>query len=94
MGFGRGGDGHGLNRLVPQHFTEGAEGAAARVLLRELLQGFVIAVADGRQRPEIVKIADQVLAPVAGADDGHTRHGCRREIARHGDTVLGLGAES
>ncbi|MFO0732323.1 MAG: hypothetical protein U0231_05485 [Nitrospiraceae bacterium] len=65
MGFGRSGDRYGLNRFVPEDFAEGTEGAAARILLRELLKRFVVAVTDGRQRSEIVKIADQVLAPVA-----------------------------
>src|SRR5215472_11459075 len=70
---GRRGDYEGIDAIALQHcFIVSCR--CNRILPPDSTQRLFIHVADHLQRPQRMKIAHEVLTPIAGASDGNTRH--------------------
>ncbi len=77
MGFGGSGDGDSRDVRPGKHVVQGQARVDARVLFAEgSEQGFVL-VADERKGTQLVIVAHEIAAPVAGADHGDAWAGGR-----------------
>ena len=70
MGFSGSGNHHPVNVLSGKDVVEGKTGVHLGILFLETGKDCLVLVADELQGAELVVIANKILAPVAGADDG------------------------
>jgi len=66
----RGGDNYGLNIRIAEQGIEIIGDGGVRIVFGHLLADGAGLVADGLENAELMEVPDEVLAPVAGADDG------------------------
>ena len=76
VGLRRGGDGHGADVVAPEDLVEGDAPLHPGILFLEHVQQGLVLVADELQGPEVVKVADKILAPISRSDDGYVHGHC------------------